>query len=360
MTNSEEIRSFPLKNNFDLLRLLAAVVVFFIHARLLLRVEGLDPVLSLFSSSTAVNCFFVVSGFLIFSSFERSVSTWDYIGKRIRRICPAYFTVVILSAALLVFVSTLPATDYFGTHFLKYLFAQLTFMNFIEPTLPGTFSTNYIPVVNGALWSIRIEVICYIVTPFIVVLSRRFLRRAYVLSAAYVLAIVVYIILLKFAEVRGSELIRLIAEELPWEFAFYMGGAIIYYNFEFFKRYAWFFLGAAVILYSSATYLDLPAGFVYRPISLAVIVIFIGFHLPYLGNFARYGDFSYGIYIIHFPVLQFLASVGWFPKGSLIMVLVSAITVFGLSFLSWHLVEKRFLKRGSHYMVASSEKKDAI
>ena len=359
MADQQNIQSFSFNNNLDLLRLVAAVSVFFVHMHILVGVEVISPITSLLSSATAVNCFFVVSGFLIFSSFERSASTWEYIEKRIRRICPAYFTVVTLSALVLVFVSSLPATEYFGAHFFKYLFAQLTFMNFIEPTLPGTFTTNQVPAVNGALWSIRIEVLCYIMTPIVVVLSRRFLKRGYVLTLAYVLAIVAYIVLLKVAEARGSDIIKLIAEELPWEFAFYMSGAIIYYNFESFKRYAWFFLGIAVTLYVATAYFNAPGGFTYRPLSLAVIVLFIGFQLPHLGSFARYGDFSYGIYIIHFPVLQVFSSAGWLSKDSTGMVVVAVATVFALAVLLWHLIEKRFLKKGSPYIEVSSGKKGA-
>jgi peptidoglycan/LPS O-acetylase OafA/YrhL len=43
----------------------------------------------------AVKSFFVISGFLIFMSFERSESIASYAKKRAQRIYPAYFTVVL-------------------------------------------------------------------------------------------------------------------------------------------------------------------------------------------------------------------------------------------------------------------------
>lgn len=138
-------------NNFDLLRLLFAGTVCLVHVHGLSGFSELEPVTRILSSGMAVKAFFVVSGFLIFMSFERSSSLWAYARKRVRRIYPAYFTVVMLCAIGLVAVSSYNIEDYFSSAWLKYVVANLFFLNFLHPTLPGVFEANKIPEVNGAV-----------------------------------------------------------------------------------------------------------------------------------------------------------------------------------------------------------------
>ena len=84
------------RNNFDLLRLLFAGVVCVVHAQQLSGMGELTFVTWALSSTVAVKAFFVVSGYLIFMSYDRSSSIWSYAQKRVRRIYPDYFTVVAL------------------------------------------------------------------------------------------------------------------------------------------------------------------------------------------------------------------------------------------------------------------------
>ena len=120
------------KNNFDLLRLLFAGVVCLVHSFELSGFEALHWTTRFFSSAVAVKSFFVVSGFLIFMSYERSTSLASYISKRIRRIYPAYFTIVILCAIGLVMVSSRSVNQYFSADWLKYVAANLSFLNFLS------------------------------------------------------------------------------------------------------------------------------------------------------------------------------------------------------------------------------------
>ena len=86
------------RNNFDLLRLLMALSVFFAHSAILTQSIQLRPLAYVFKASVAVDVFFVISGFLIFMSYERTNSLKDYFVKRVRRIYPAYFTVIVICA----------------------------------------------------------------------------------------------------------------------------------------------------------------------------------------------------------------------------------------------------------------------
>ena len=144
------------KNNFDLLRLLFAGTVCLVHAHALSGYDQLEIISRFLSSTIAVDAFFVVSGFLIFMSYERSSSLASYAGKRVRRIYPAYFTIVMSCALGLVVVTTLQPGQYFSIDWFKYVFWNLSFLNFLHPSLPGVFEGHRVPAVNGALWTLKI------------------------------------------------------------------------------------------------------------------------------------------------------------------------------------------------------------
>src|SRR5690606_24266469 len=80
------------KNNFDFLRVLLAFIVFVGHLGALSSKNPLNPNgLKIFEHSPieiAVFGFFVVSGFLIARSYDRSSSLKSYLKKRIKRIVP--------------------------------------------------------------------------------------------------------------------------------------------------------------------------------------------------------------------------------------------------------------------------------
>jgi peptidoglycan/LPS O-acetylase OafA/YrhL len=165
----------PPKNNFDLLRFLFAITVFIVHSYQLSGASNLVLFSSL-SSAFSVKSFFVISGFLIFMSYENSKSIRNYFLKRARRIYPAYFFVILLSALLGYFFSSYPLINYFSFEWLRYIFFNLLYLNFIAPNLPGVFDGNLMHAVNGALWTLKIEVLFYLSVPLIVYLSLKFGR----------------------------------------------------------------------------------------------------------------------------------------------------------------------------------------
>ena len=87
---------------------------------------------------------------------------------------------------------------------------------------------------------------------------------------------------------------------------------------------------------------------------LGIAVVFAATAIPHLGNFARYGDFSYGVYIIHFPVVQGLVAIGMFAANPWTAFWTSLALVAALSVLCWHAVERPFLRPRSHYRLAEN------
>jgi len=336
------------KNNFDLLRLLFAGTVCLVHSYELSGYQQLGWIAGILSSAVAVKAFFVVSGFLIFMSFERSSSFASYASKRARRIYPAYFAVVMLCAIGLIVVSSKNIGDYFTFAWIKYVLANLTFLNFLQPTLPGVFETNKLAAINGALWTLKIEVMFYLTVPFLVLLFRKFSHLP-ILVLVYCSSVVYAALLALIAERTGSGMYVELGRQLPGQLSYFISGAFLYYFLPLFERRAGYFLVAAGLVLVANMFFPLP---LLEPFALATIVIFFGLFL-YVGNFGKFGDFSYGVYILHFPIIQFLLQAGWFRESPwYFLIAVILITTIG-AIAMWHLVEKWFLFRSSHYIAAT-------
>ena len=333
-------------NNFDFLRFLFASIVFFVHAYVLSGEQELVALNRWFSSGLAVQSFFVVSGFLIFMSFEHSSSLGRYFEKRARRIYPAYAAVILLAVIVGAMLTTVGWDDYFSVQTVKYLVSNLLFLNFLQPDLPGLFMDNRMQTVNGALWTLKIEVMFYFSVPLLVWLMRRW-GRWQVLLLSYVSSML-YVYLLGYWGQHGElDIYRELQRQLPGQLSWFIAGGALFYYIDVFRRW-WpglLAMAAAVFFFQQQ-----PLFMWLEPAALAIIVIYVACLFPYLGKFGKYGDFSYGIYIVHFPILQALVDAGLFSWSPVVGVIVAAMIVLLMAFLFWHGIEKPFLRRSSHYV----------
>ena len=338
------------RNNFDLLRLLFAGAVCLVHAYELSGYPALAALGRVLSADAAVKAFFVVSGFLIFMSFERSTSTASYLEKRIRRIYPAYLTVIMICAVGFAGISSRDLTDYFfSREWTEYVAANLSFLNFLQPALPGVFEGNRGAAVNGALWTLKIEVMFYLSVPLLVLLFRR-LGHLRAIAGLYFLSVAYALVLAWAAERTGRELFLELGRQLPGQLCYFLAGAFFYYQLPLFERHAsHFVIGAAAMLGLDAWW---SQPFL-APFALATIVLFFALFL-YAGNFGKYGDFSYGVYILHFPILQCFLQFGWLADTPWLFLAVTVLTTALAAVALWHLVEKRFLLRNSHYIAVAT------
>lgn len=336
-------------NNFDLLRLLFASTVVMWHAYALSGASQLQFLARVFSADLAVKAFFVVSGYLVVMSCETSSSLASYAGKRVRRIYPGYVAVILACVATGAALTTFPVADYVGAAALRYLAANLAFLNFLRPTLPGVFASNPWQEVNGALWTLKIEVMFYAFVPILIWLYRR-LGRATVLVSLYFLSVLYRIAAGWAYDVTGASLWLQLQRQLPGQLAFFVVGAALYlYRNE--SKGRWTILCAlGVVSYAVYSLAGLPAlRALLEPAAVGIGVVFAACGLPYLGNFARFGDMSYGVYIIHFPVIQSLIALGVYARSPVTGLGLTIALTAALAQLSWHLIEKPFLGRRSHY-----------
>lgn len=155
-------------NSIGLLRYLLALSIVAHHANVLGGAEL--PVL--IDARTTVSVFFALSGYFAWTSWQRRRSAGGFVLRRLRRLLPAYWAVVVLSAVGLAAVSALSLPDYFASpQWWRYLVFNLCLLNFLEPELPGVFASLPHSMVNGALWYVKVEIGLTFLLPLLQALS---------------------------------------------------------------------------------------------------------------------------------------------------------------------------------------------
>lgn len=215
---------------------------------------------------------------------------------------------------------------------------SLAFMQF---SLPGVFEDNpYGPEINGNLWTLFFEVVCYGGVVALGVLGA--LRDRRLALAALALVSLLHV---AWPSIAGLTAIR-------------SGGVAII--FELLALLAFpFMLGTFAYVWRAhiplsgwiALLLWLPVPFMTPGVLMeSMIVLALVYSTFWLGfvpkgrllAYNRLGDYSYGVYIYAFPVQQTVAYLvpGISPAGN--MALAFPVTLM-LGVLSWHLVEARAL-----------------
>ena len=326
-------------NNFDFLRVIFASTVAFSHLIELSDLEFLQPYKVLFNTRLAIDGFFVISGFLIAKSYENSTTTKEYIIRRAKRIIPAYAVVILVSALFFSAISTSSLPEYFSNiQFWKYLTANLSFQNYLEPCLPGVFETNKFCAVNGALWTIKVEEAFYLLVPLFYWFVRSKKFNFYLLIViVYLLSVFYYMYFLSIDNYR-------IAKQLPGALAFFATGIVFYKNFSLLQKWKDYIIIPCLIVFFLEQYILKTQ--LLKPVAFGFMVFYITYSFKFLNNFGKYGAFTYGIYIYHFPLIQLFVSLGLFNKypSFLVCVLVLMLTLV-LSILSWYLIELPYLSK---------------
>jgi peptidoglycan/LPS O-acetylase OafA/YrhL len=82
----------------------------------------------------------------------------------------------------------------------------------------------------------------------------------------------------------------------------------------------------------------------------AASVLFLATRLPVQLPVGKWGDLSYGTYLLHFPLIQLFIQLGLFRNSAWLGLVALVFTVLVAALLLWHFIEKPFLKRSSHYL----------
>lgn len=340
-------------NNFDLLRLLLAATVVVYHTGILSQQPSLSLLSILMSGDLGVQGFYVVSGFLVTMSYDRSRTAWSYAAKRARRIAPAYLTVVLGAAVLLAAMSRLSWSEYFlHPMWRSYVFWNVLLANFMAPDLPEVFLGNYKQAVNGSLWTIKIEVGFYCMVPLMAWFARHAGRsRIWWIMLTASLAWRIGFEMLSV--MMGTPFWSKLAIQMPGQLSFFILGAIAYERTRLGQQGP----TLAVAIAGAIAY-GLSDGWLHEliaPFAVASMIYWAAISCPKLPDLSRHGDLSYGIYLYHWPILQVFIAHGWFNAAPYVATAAFFVTVAMVAWASWSLIERRFLMHRHAHAVASSE-----
>jgi peptidoglycan/LPS O-acetylase OafA/YrhL len=311
------------ENNFTLLRLLLALMVVLGHFRLLS--DGPDTRFPFNLADAAVDSFFVVSGYLITLSHERSRGLWSFYTRRVFRLYPMYCCAVLMQAAImLALLPGGPLSEPQST--LRYLSANLVLANFVQYDIGGVLAGLRNPGINPSLWTLKIELGFYLIVPLICVATRRWgwpvLAGIFVASVAYNLA------MLHIGDPR-------LAKQLPGQLQFFVTGMALWFYGE---RLRVHWLGSVVIaiafVVAWSVWHPIPPGI--RPLLVAAFVYSFALYTPVI---PLRRDISYSVYLLHGPLLQTLILLGLLQDNLLFLAGVVAAVV-GLSLITERLVER--------------------
>lgn len=287
-------RRMPRGNNLDLLRLIFAWLVVLAHADELPRYGSASPLFH--ASGLAVDGFFVLSGFLVFKSWVDHPDPRAYALRRFFRIWPAYAVVVLAQCILLMALQpTLPAVEA-----LRYLAANAVFLNFLAPSIGPLLDGLPLTAINGALWTLKVEAGFYLVLP---ALAWAILRRPGLTLAVLVIGSLAWV---TWWNQAGGPAVLM--HQLPGKMhLFALGiGLALWQDRVRTPVLALGAIGAAALPWLVP--LDPTLAQAQRALLLAFALPLAGFRLPALRLPL---DISYGVYLVHFPLIQMAVLHGW-------------------------------------------------
>lgn len=326
------------QNNFDLIRLVAALQVVYAHSTQWLGAPwpgALWPTVPLLSG---VPIFFIVSGFLITGSLMRHPSLLAYFRNRALRIYPALLVNLLGISLMLATTGGLDPSRFWGWLGTTLLVGsdQLS-LSILGYTVFQ--SGGFYPVFpSGVLWTLPIELSFYLVAPLVISLSGRFRGAAVLgalgLSLAYLaitssnsawplhLPSYLWIFMIGAAARVYWPVIRsgLEGRAVFWTAAYLVAGFALQtgdYVYQY-QEFAWQTAPLTTLMACAV----LSCAFTARRLSARLL---------------RSVDLSFGLYLWHMPVMWTFVGIGYFGgRAALISLLIALI----IAAISWQVVER--------------------
>jgi peptidoglycan/LPS O-acetylase OafA/YrhL len=329
------------KNNFDLLRLIAAAGVLFTHSYELRKIDKEEPLVRLTSgqysfSNIGLAIFFVISGFLVSRSLVGSSSVKVFLYKRFLRIWPALLVNIVLVWLVVgIFFTLLPVAIYLSDPLtIRFLLINISMVK-TSLLLPGAFDGQ---PVNISLWTIPLEVRLYVLLALVYVFQ--FFKRRNFFVILWILAF-----LFLLSTMYSFSFIDKIPKQLTWGpglAMYFLTGCLCFLYLEKI-RFSFGIWIVSLALWSASVYFLPGVGHLldYPFFSFTILCVALGIR-PF--RFIK-TDLSYGIYLYAYPVQLMVQTVGGRRLNLIAYLFVVIIITVLLAIASWHLIEKRALRR---------------
>ena len=323
--------------NLHFMRFLAALLVIISHSFVfgtgglagewLVELTGAQ----LTMGGLAVSIFFLCGGYLIAMSMEKSKTAKKYFEARLIRLLPPLFFVTFALVILGGFLTQLSVTEYYTSiDTWKYM---LNSIFVLTHNLPGVFTNNISgSAVNGALWTLPVEFVCYVLC--FIAYKLGFLdkkRFPWSIPLVAVGTAAVWIV---------GGIIPLAREVIRPVLLFYIGMGYWIYREHIRLNTKYFLIAVTGFLLSFLLHLGYIGMLLFFP--YIMFTMWFGFTQcnPKIG---KIGNYSYGIYLWGCPVQQ---SIVHFMGGEMnpylnFILAIPIATVLGM--ITYEISEKRFL-----------------
>jgi len=334
------VKNFQYRPEIDGLRAIAVLAVIFYHA-------GLDRLSGGFAG---VDIFFVISGFLITNIIyqgliNKSFSTLFFYERRIRRLLPALFVMIIIILPLMFLV----LVPYQIKDLSQSILASLVYLSNVLFYFEGGYfavEASQKPLLHT--WSLAIEEQYYLIFPWVLMLIYR-LPFIKIITLLGIVSLGSFLAMTLQENSEGSASFYLI-QYRAWELLAGSMAAILAFNRPQVENSVYSYTGLALILISlfittnSHTWPN-PSTLV--PVLGTVLILLFSSGNNFVGKILSHkvprqlGLMSYSLYLWHFPL--FVALNALFlgdPSWSWILGCLGLTLLLG--FLSWRYIEIPF------------------
>jgi peptidoglycan/LPS O-acetylase OafA/YrhL len=325
-------------NNMDFMRLVAALSVLVSHCYPIFG-QPFDLLQHwtgwLTLGGVAVDVFFIMSGFLIAQSWTRDPNALRFLRNRALRILPALYVLILVSFLLAgPLLTELPLSVYFARAQVTDMLAQFGVF-WLHDYEPGVFVHSVLPAdFNGSLWTIPLEVLCYLMALALGVAGLFSNRWTVTAVAAATFGLYFYCTYLMPVD---HIVLNMPVTQIAGNAAYFFAGSSLFLWWPKLPTLhgAYALIGLAILL---------ATGGFRMPVTLHLVLPFLIMSMAFhptrrLSKFGKRGDYSYGIYLYAFPVGQCVMSV-FGPAVTLPgLIVVSAAVTMVFAVLSWHFVE---------------------
>ena len=271
-----------------------------------------------------VPIFFVLSGFLIWNSIDRSKNYSSYLKKRLLRIYPELW--VSVSVELLVIILLYGVSNI--VQFCLFAFTQSTVFQFWTPNFLRGYGCG---TPNGSLWTIGVLIQFYFLAWFL----RKLLHGKSKIMWVGVFSFSVFLGMVNhFTEGNLPVIINKLYGQTIFNYLylFIFGAFLAEYKenlIEYLKKYWWLLTLIGIVLY--IVDIDIPWTTYHIMKNIFSVSGLIGFAYVY-PDFGFKTDISYGIYLYHMTVVNILINFGFIEKWYYLLVVLCVSVI--LAYLS--------------------------
>lgn len=343
------------ENNFDLIRLYAAINVVVSHAIIHLHLPGRAVWDYALVAVPGVPIFFMISGFLVTESFLRSQGVGRFAWKRAVRIYPLLTVNILTLEVLMILTGGSEALASPLQYFRFLVFYVASASDALAATItgfrPGMDFTAFFPhYPSGVLWTLSVELSFYVL---LAILLSVFVWTPSVGFLILFLSFSGSIALAMFGDVTVSWKVEHFTLPYFWIFGLGVFARVFWPRIQFIFQgtFVWWLAGYAALcwaLLEGGSPLRLPIKSVswetaLKMMALCGLSLSAAFTLPSLARRLLHGhDLSYGIYLWHMLVITSIVGAGysgnWWLWGTV------AAGTLALAASSWLAVERPAIK----------------